>query len=522
MLRKLIMLLVALLSLSIFIIGCGSSTIGPSSLSLEQSIKEIIISKGLGYDFLDDEAYVNHMEKLGKELMSDNATSLNYALGNLDEDNIPELAIFRERDSDNMEDEGTLEIYQFNGEKYIILDSISMNFDNTNHQIEIGKISEDQNGMFLCNQVGAHSGITYGFILEDNKLKNILSHNKLPLISVYAVNEIKDIDDDGILNFSILAIDPETEESSMVGSDKMTLWYKWDGKDSADLVMVERENDEKERSNEDLFDQAKELIDNNFPESLGFIHDNKDSLSQSDNSELLLKYIKKLDELSNHKSIQTNDLFEKYQKDNNFDFLFEKYGLTMERLNSFEYLNREKVLKDEEGLKENIIKNIGLGYKLVTSEGMYYYLNDYQLLLGLFTDNMTNEFRDYLSILALNTNKPFMNDGALTISMDDLSQRILLVESFEMVYPYSNFLNEVKDIYEQYIYTYFYGDNHNPNFDPDTFIIKEDILNEYEETIEKYEYTNFAEIVKEFVDWLKENDNLLDDEIREKLDNRLK
>ena len=90
-----------------------------------------------------------------------------------------------------------------------------------------------------------------------------------------------------------------------------------------------------------------------------------------------------------------------------------------------------------------------------------------------------------------------------------------------MIYPYSNFLDEIKDIYKQYIYTYFYGDNHDPNFDPDTFLIKEEILNDYKETIEKYEYTNFAGIVKEFMEWLKENNNLLDDTIREKLDSRL-
>ena len=86
-------------------------------------------------------------------------------------------------DPNNIEDEGSLEIYKFNGEEYTILDSISMNFDNTNHQIEIGKISENQKGMFVCNQVGAHSGITYGFILEDRKLKNILNDNKIQLIS---------------------------------------------------------------------------------------------------------------------------------------------------------------------------------------------------------------------------------------------------------------------------------------------------------------------------------------------------
>lgn len=521
MLRKFIMLSVTLLSLSIFTIGCSNSTIGPTNLSLEQSIKEIIISKGVGYDFLGDEGYMNHMAKLGNEFANNNNTSLHYAIGNLDEDNIPELVIFKERDPNNIEDEGSLEVYKFNGEEYTILDSISMNFDNTNHQIEIGKISENQKGMFVCNQVGAHSGITYGFILEDRKLKNILNDNKIQLISVYSNNEIKDIDGDGILNFSIFAIDPETEDSSMVDSDKMTLWYKWNGKDSADLVMVEKENLEKGQSDEGIVQQAEELIDSNFPESLAFIYDNKDKLSKTDNTKLLLMYIEKLDESSFDKSVQVNDLFEQYQKYNNYNFLFEKYGLNIEKINTSEYLKRDKVLKDEEDLKKNIIDNIHSGYKLSTSEGMYYYRINHQLILDSFNDNITNEYRDYLSILTLDTNKAFMNDGALTISMDDLSQRILLVESYKMVYPHSSFLAEINDIYLNYVFVYFYGDNHNPNFDPNSLIIKEDILKEYEETIEKYKYTNFAELVEEFMELLKANNNLVNDELRETLNDRL-
>lgn len=521
MLRKFTILSVILMSLGLLIIGCSTSSISPATLNLEESIKEIITSKGEAYDFLDDEAYMYHMEKLDQKFTNDTNTDFHYRVGLLDEDNLPELVVFQERDSDNMEDEGSLEVYQFNGKEYALLDSISMNFDNTNYQIEIGKISKDQNGIFLSNQVGAHSGVTYGFILEEGKFKNILNNNKLSLISVYPNNEIKDIDGDGILNFSIFAVDPETEEVSMVDSDKMTLWYKWDGRDSADLVMVQRENTEGQKSNEELVLQAEELIANNLPESLGFISDNKDNLSKLDTSYLLANYIKKLDELSENKSIGINQLFVDYQKDKNFDFLFEKYGLNMDRLNSFDYLKRDKVLKDELPLKEDIIDNIGLGYKLVTSEGMYYYINDYQSLLDLFNDNITNEYKDYLNILALNTNKAYMNDGALTISMDDLAQRILLVESYKMVYPHSDYLTQINEIYEQYVYTFFYGDNHNPNFDIKSFLIKDDILKEYKKTIEKYEYTNFAEIVGEFIEWLEENNNLLDDGIREKLNKRL-
>ncbi|HAE91925.1 MAG TPA: hypothetical protein DCG60_04670 [Tissierella sp.] len=458
------------------------------------------------------------MAKLGDELANNTPY---YAIGNLDDDNIPEIAVFKERDPNNMADEGSLEIYKFNGEKYNLIDSISMNYDNTNYQIAIGKISENQNGLLLNNSVGAHSGLTYGFILENGKLKNILDENKISLISIYTNNEIKDINNDGILEFSIYTVDPETEDSSSAGSDKMTLWYKWNGKDSAELLEIERRDYSKEKSDKEIFNEAKNLIENNFNEVLKYIDEHKEKLSKYDNTEILMEYIKKLNEMSFDKGVEIENLFIKYQNKENFDYLFKKYGLSIEKLNSLEYLNREKVLKDEPELKKHLIDHILLGYKLDTSEGIYYYLIDNQKFIDIFGGNITNEYNDYLKILALDTNEPFMNDGSLMIPMDKLEERILLAESFKMVYPYSNLLPKVDEIYKWYIYTYFYGDNHNPNFDENTFIMKENIVKEFEKTIEKYEYTNFGDIVREFMANLKENNNIINDTIREKLNDRL-
>lgn len=520
--KKQIKFIVILLSLTIFNIACSTKESLPTALTLEQSIKEIIVSKGANYDFLSDTAYMENMAKLGTELTNNKLSETpHFTIGNLDEDTIPELAVFKERDPNNMNDEGSLEIYKFNGEKYVSIDNISMNYDNTNYQIIIGKISKEQNGLLLNNSVGAHSGLTYAFVLKDGKLKNVLNDKKISLISIYTNNKIKDIDNDGILEFSIYTVDPETEDSSVAGSDKMTLWYKWNGKDSADLINVERKDYSKENSNKEVYEEAKDLIESNFPESLKYMIEHKDILSKYDNTQLLMKYISKLDEMSFNRGVEVENLFVKYQNYENFDYLFKKYGLSIDKLNSLEYLNREKVLKDEEELKKHLIDHINLGYKLDTSEGIYYYLIDNQRFTDTFGENITNEYNDYLKILALNTNEPFMYDGSLMISMDKLAERILFVESFKMIYPYSSMLPKVDEIYKSYIYTYFYGDSHNPNFNEDTFVMNEEIIKEFEKTIEKYSYTTFADIIREFMDNLKQNNNIINDEIRDKFNDRL-
>jgi len=249
--------------------------------------------------------------------------------------------------------------------------------------------------------------------------------------------------------------------------------------------------------------------------------DNQSQLTKYENTELLKKYIQKLNELSTDKSLEVNSLFIKYQQGENFDHLFIKYGLDIEKLNSLEYLNREKTLKDEPELKENLIENINLGYKLATSEGMYYYLIDYQKFIDTLGEGLTNEYKDYLKLLALNVDEPFMIDGSLAISAEKLTERILQAESFRLIYPYSELLPTVNEIYMNYINVYFYGDLHDPNYDRSTLRIKDEAIKEFKNAQEKYPYTNFGDIITTFIKALEENNYIVNDDVRNKLKERL-
>lgn len=517
--------LTLILILGLIITGCSKETkeVLPIVISLEDSIKEIIISKGEDYDFLSDELFISKVKELRNTLVKNQLIETeHFAIGNLDGDNIPELVVFIQRNPDVTTDEGALQVYKFQGEKYELLDTLKMNYDNTNYQLVAGKISSTQNGILMSNQVGAHSGVTYGFILENNKLKSIFNDKKISLISVYTSNEIKDIDNDGILEFSIYTIDPETIEQSSVGSDKMTLWYKWDGKDSGNLVMVERNDYSQNPSDENVFEEAKELIDTNLLEGINYVKENKDKLSFYDNEELLKSYISKLQEESFNRGIEVENLFIKYQEGFNFDHLFKKYGLSLERLNDSEYLKRERILQSELELKDHIISNLKLGYKLDSSEGIYYYIIDYQNFINTFEGNISKEYRDYLKIKAMDTNEPYLRDGSLVISREKLAQRIVDMESFKLVYPYSNFLDEVNEIYRFYIYTFLYGDNHSPNFDYESNKMYDDIMVSFQDTINKYPDSILSEIIQEFVSDLNANGNVINNEIREKVNNNIK
>lgn len=516
---KKILIIPLILSLGL-IYGCSNSgEIFPTAIPLESSIKEIITSKGKNYDFIGDELFNSKVDAFANTILGD-TTKNHYTLGNLDEDNIPELVVYIERNHDDINDQGGLGVYKFTGEKYELLDKIDMNYDNSNYLLKAGKISPTQNGILLSNEVGAHSTMTYGFILQDEKLKSILNDKKISLISVYSSNEIRDIDGDGVLEFSIYSIDPETEEQSSVGSDKLILWYKWDGKDGGELVKVVKEpaSSDKESQNYKMEHKQIELDDKDFISNLKA---NIEIYTKDQRSQILGNYLKSLSIDSLDRSKKVEELFEKYQKNYDFDYLFDKYGLSIERLNDIEYLKREKTLQSEVELKEYLIKNIEKGYKLSLAKETYYYVVDYQKFINIFGDFITNQLKDYLKIKSLNSNEPYIKDESLIISQDLLAERMVELERFKLTYPYSPYLNEINEIYKSQILTFLYGGNNTPNYDHATKVFYEDTRVIFLNTIDKYPHTYFTQVIQKLIDNLNSSLNILNEDIIENINKLL-
>lgn len=510
MAKKRIFLLILLIIFSIFIYGCGVDTIDlvPSSIPLEDSIKEIIISKGANYDFLHDELFISKVNELG--------LSNNFTVGNLDDDTIPELVVFVERDPKNVDDQGKLEVYKFNGQKYELQDSINMNYDNSNHQLVIGRISGNQNGILLSNQVGANATVTYGYILRDGKLSNILNDKKISLISNSAGNEIKDIDNDGILEFSIYTADPEAIEKDIANSAKIIYWYKWNGKDSGKLVQIDRNANDTLRGI--AASEAIDPVELSASELLPYLIEHIKDYDKYELTNLITAHINVLAENQSNINLELDRLFNKYQEGNSSDYLFYNYGLTVERLNDIEFLKREKTLQLEPDLKDYLIKHLNLGYKLESSEGIYYYLIDNQRFIDLFGNSITNEYRDYLKIKAKESNQLHQLNGNLMIEKDKLAERIIQIESFMITYPYSEYIDEVGLQYKNYITVFLYGSINTPNYDINNKY-SEGSLAVFLETLNNYPDTHFAEIIKTLLDYLLVNQNIITDITKEKINN---
>lgn len=505
MTTKILKLILLVLLIGIFTIGCNN--ILPTKMPLDDSIKEILTSKGENYNFLDDELFLEMVEEYANSIANIDTDNVQYAIGNLDDDNIPELAVFMDKDPENVDSEVELVVYQFNGDSYEIIDRINMNHDRSNHLLEIGNISQDQKGIFVSNNVGAHSTMTYGFILEDGKLKSILNENNLALISLHPENEIKDIDNDGILEFSIYTINPETgKDTSENEADMMSIWYKWDGDDSANVVMTESSTPSPKSSNyPELLEEYNGM---KKEDTLPYLDENLDDYEIYDITNILKDYIQKLEE--DFTSINQSYKLEKLLVER------DKHGLDIDRLNNISYISRDNVL--DEDVRQFIVDNLRLGYKLVETEGLFYFIVDNQMFIDRYEPYISREFLNYLKIKALNTNEPYLRDGALAIDRDSLAQRIITIENFRLRFPYSKFIPELNSVYSEYVMTFILGSVNSPNYDIKTSVFTDGSIAVFKKVLNNNPETHFSDILEFVVNGLENNSNMLSLELKEDIE----
>ncbi|MGM0397152.1 MAG: hypothetical protein ACQEP4_08870, partial [Bacillota bacterium] len=454
-----------------------------------------------------------------------------YAIGDLTGDEIPEIAMYIQRNPENIDDQGSLIIYGYESSSYSILDEVPMNYDNTNYILKTGKISESQNGILLSNQVGSKAGVTYGFILKDGKLLNILNPKKVNLFSVKTSNTIQDIDDDGVLEFSIYAIDPETQAGDSSEADTIQIWYKWNGNDGADVVLVEKESSDQLMTmaaprdslamDSPMESQSADIaVEGPNPGSYGYkehLFQSLDDRSIQDVTVLLEEHLFSLQVNKSYRSLDIAAMFSKYMKDYSFDSLFEKYGLSQERLNDREYLQRDRILQSEPDLKEMLLTNLDLGYFLVIQNGKYSYEIDYKSFVDDFGTNVTNEFRKYLQIMAKEKSAPYKDEDSLLIDKPALAERILEIESFRLTYSYSDFLEEVLLIYKDYMNSMLYLTQEGSVIDEETGSFKGDSREILQEIVNVYPDSHMSDVINLMLEKIKASNERITPAIREEI-----
>lgn len=151
------------------------------------------------------------------------------------------------------------------------------------------------------------------------------------------------------------------------------------------------------------------------------------------------------------------------------------------------------------------------GYKLESAEGSFFPVIDYAAYRK-YKLYVSDDIRDYISIMAAESELPSAKDNGLIIAWTEVASRALSQESFIAAYPKSNRITAVKSLYNRYLKATFYGLNNTPLFHYDNLEMDLEAQKAYSGILGKYEdRTPYLDKLDGFMKLLKENGYKLDD-----------
>lgn len=232
------------------------------------------------------------------------------------------------------------------------------------------------------------------------------------------------------------------------------------------------------------------------------------------------KNIGKLDELDGNHMIDTIEKTLEANLDRISDRIFanDKDNELIGIAGSEFYFPPEKIgeIKNKK-LKEEITKIYNSKLKLVNLEGAFYPIIDYAKFKE-YHDYISEEWKDYLSLRALDSDDiPFV-DGAIRIPFDSLADRILKSENFLNKFIDGPRQEEVLQQYEWKLSAYMKGLDNTPIYDNmKTKLIFDDVMDSYDK-ISKVDGYITPTIIYKYIEAIKSNKGVIDKKIFQEAD----
>lgn len=172
--------------------------------------------------------------------------------------------------------------------------------------------------------------------------------------------------------------------------------------------------------------------------------------------------------------------------------------------------DKVKDIKNDK-LRQEVEKALNSKYKLINLEGTFYPIIDYEKLQG-YNNNISPELKDYVAIKAMDSSKPVAIDGALYISFDELSGRILKTEDYLQKYSGGQRHEEMLKNYKDKLELYLLGLPNTPISDYKTNKIEEEVLESYKDTVNTKDRIT-AYIVRKYLSSIEGNEYIIDENV---------
>jgi hypothetical protein len=154
------------------------------------------------------------------------------------------------------------------------------------------------------------------------------------------------------------------------------------------------------------------------------------------------------------------------------------------------------------------------GYKIIVPEGMYAPVINYGVYRQ-FADYVTADIKAYIAIKAAESDQRMSEDAAIIIPISEVYSRLRLSEDFLGLYPDSQKYAEVKSMFDNYVSTYFYGQNNTPAFDYTTNTLGQEFRDSYQAAMADSATSAVAQAATNYLAFLSENDFTLSDAVNQ-------
>jgi hypothetical protein len=163
-------------------------------------------------------------------------------------------------------------------------------------------------------------------------------------------------------------------------------------------------------------------------------------------------------------------------------------------------------------LKALLTETRDSGYKVETAEGMFFPVINYEFYKK-YSTYATPDIKEYIDLMAVESNKIPAKDAALVISWDEILKRALNQEKFITQYGNSIKIQEVKDLYRKYLTFSLLGANNTPLFSYDSKAMVQEAKEAYLNAAGGNKDSGFLKLISSFMDLLKKTNYKLTDEV---------
>lgn len=190
----------------------------------------------------------------------------------------------------------------------------------------------------------------------------------------------------------------------------------------------------------------------------------------------------------------------------NFDTMLSKPE-TAQKMNEIGYPMNVDNIKGDDTLKQWLLDKMAGGLALGNTEGMFYWKVDYKKLQR-YSRYVSGDIRSYLALKAMDSEKNYIEDGAIAVSREELGNRILKAEYYLVEHPQGLRAKEVLQMYKSYLDTYL-TDFRYDAVDDRTLKLLPDVKKSYRTFVSDHPESKTAIIVEKYLDAINRNNDVI-------------